>query len=288
MTDKKMPKNAKQFVCEICNVVCCKNSNYKIHLLTNKHKNTANAAALSETPQHICQCGKIYKHRQSLFNHKQKCSVKQGPDKDELILTLTKQTVELQTQVIELCKKGITHTTNNNNSNNNNNNTFNLNFFLNETCKDAMNLEDFINSIVWKIADLKMVGNMGYVKGFSKLISDKLNLIAEDKRPIHCTDAKREVMYVKDDNKWEKEPETKPKLHRAVKKASRPQIVLPVLTEFRELNPEYKVCESNVSTEYKMMISEALCGGEGENEVESVIKNISKNVLINKALPITA
>ncbi len=278
MTDKKMPNNATKFVCEICNVICCKNSNYKIHLLTKKHKNTANAAALAETPQHICQCGKIYKHRQSLFNHKQKCNAKESLDKDALILTLTKQTTELQTQVIELCKKGIHHTTNNTT----NKNTFNLNFFLNETCKDAMNLEDFINSIVWKIADLKMVGNMGYVKGFSKLITDKLSLIAEDKRPIHCTDAKREVMYVKDDNKWEKEPETNPKLCRAVKKASRPQIVLPVLTEFRELNPEYKVCESNVSTEYQMMITEALCGGDGENEVESVIKNISKKVIINK------
>lgn len=280
MTDEKSSKIPTKFNCIYCYYNTSSKKDYNKHLLTKKHKNTANAAALSETPQHICQCGKIYKHRQSLFNHKQKCNVKESLDKDELILTLTKQTVELQTQVIELCKKEIHHTTNNNNSNNNN--TFNLNFFLNETCKDAMNLEDFINSIVWKIADLKMVGDMGYVKGFSKLITDKLSLIAEDKRPIHCTDAKREVMYVKDDNKWEKEPETNPKLCRAVKKASRPQIVLPVLTEFRELNPEYKVCESNVSTEYQMMITEALCGGDGENEVESVVKNISKKVIINK------
>lgn len=276
MTDEKSLKIPTKFSCMNCYYHTSNKKDYNKHLLTQKHKNTANTATLSETHQHTCDCGKTYKHRQSLFNHKQKCTKTANANKDDLILTLTKQTVELQTQVIELCKKGITHTTNNNN------NTFNLNFFLNETCKDAMNLEDFIKSIVWKIQDLKIVGNMGFVKGFSKLITDKLSLISEDKRPIHCTDAKREIMYVKDDDKWEKEPETNPKLKRAVKRASRPELVLPVLTEFRELNPEYNICESNVSTQYQTIITEALCGGDGENEVETIIKNISKKVFINK------
>jgi hypothetical protein len=280
------------YSCIKCSYNTVRKNDYNKHILTAKHIKTTNNNNNSQNSHNRYNCAICNKHhndRAGLWRHNQKCKDNPGSksdsgDKDALIITLVKQNTELiketsevKTMMLEMLKKGTHHTTNTNN------NTFNLNFFLNETCKDAMNLEDFINSIVWKIADLKMVGDMGYVKGFSKLISDKLKLIAEDKRPIHCTDAKREVMYVKDDNKWEKEPETKPKLHRAVKQASRPQLVLPVLTEFRELNPEYKVCESNVSTEYQMIITEALCGGEGENDVESVIKNISKNVVINKA-----
>jgi ribosomal protein L37AE/L43A len=293
--NKIMQKLCKNYSCESCDYNTVRKSSYTSHLLSARHKREISGTKIMQKMCNLIacpNCNKVYKTTAGLWKHKNKCPstnvadvlqqnhdiLQQNQELNKILIEQTKQTTELQTQVIELCKKGIHHTTNNTT----NKNTFNLNFFLNETCKDAMNLEDFINSIVWKIADLKMVGDMGYVKGFSKLITDKLSLIAEDKRPIHCTDAKREVMYVKDDDKWEKEPETNPKLCRAVKKASRPQIVLPVLTEFRELNPDYKICESNVSTEYQMMISEALCGGDGENEVESVVKNISKKVIINK------
>ena len=272
MTDENSLKIPTKFRCIMCHYDTSNKKDYNKHLLTQKHKNTANT---SINPAFQCNCGKVYKHRQSLFNHKQKCS-KKAIDKDELILTLTKQTAELQTQVIELCKNGITHTTNNNT------NTFNLNFFLNDTCKDAMNLEDFINSLVWQIADLKMVGELGYVKGVSKLITDKLSLLSEDKRPIHCTDVKREVMYVRDDDKWEKEQEDNPKLHRAVKRVSRQESVLPAMAEYRIMNPGYNVSESKVSTEYQLIISEALCGGDEQEEVDTIVKNISKKVIINK------
>jgi hypothetical protein len=113
-----------------------------------------------------------------------------------------------------------------------------------------------------------------------------MNLLSEDKRPIHCTDVKREVLYVKDDNKWEKEHEDRPKLHRAVKRVSRKELILPLLEEFRNLNPEYNVCDSEISTQYNRIITEALCGGisdESDSDKEElIIKNISKEVTIDK------
>lgn len=286
-----------EYCCEKCNYNTIIKNRYDTHLLTAKHK-LANKVAITLKCEN---CDKLYNNRSGLWRHKKKCT--QSINKDELILSLikqnavliqesseqTKKNTELQSQILELIKNGTNNATNNttnNTTNNNNNNTFNLNFFLNETCKNAMNLEDFINSIKWQVSELEMVGRLGYVKGVSKFIIDKFNLMAENKRPIHCTDAKREVLYVKDDDKWEKEQEDYPKLHRAIKKVSRQELIFPLLQEYRNLNPEHNVCDSDVSTQYNRIITEVLCGGISDesdaDKKKSIIKNISKEVTIKK------
>ena len=276
-----------QYSCEKCNFNTVRKNNYETHLLTAKHAKTTNNNEIKQTlsTTYSCDnCNKSHNDRAGLWRHKKKCvpQTSGSIDKDELIMTLVKQnaelikeTTEVKTMMVEVIKNG-THITNNTN----NNNTFNLNFFLNETCKDAMNLEDFIKSIKWQISDLEMVHGLGFAKGVSKLIIDKLNLLGEDKRPIHCTDVKREVMYVRDSDKWEKEQEGNPTMRHAVKKISHHNLVVPVLQEYRTLNPPNKVSESD-STKYSEIITAVICGVDAENE-DIIIRNISKEVAIKK------
>ena len=279
---------SKTFYCKTCDYSTSRNYNLKLHFNSIKHKSNENATELAEiSKSHICvNCNKVYNNRTGLWKHKKKCIPEKvvdtvvEPSDKELIMMLIKDNQELKTMMVEVIKNG-THNTTINNTNSNNNNTFNLNFFLNETCKDAMNLEDFIKSIEWRFADLEMVGDMGFAKGVSKLIIDKLNLLAENKRPIHCTDVKREVMYVRDDDKWEKEQEGNPTLRHAVKQVSHHTVVVPVLKEYRDQNPGCNMPDSSLSTKYGQIITEVICGVDEENE-DVIIRNISKATTFDK------
>jgi hypothetical protein len=181
-------------------------------------------------------------------------------------------------------KDTITHNNINNNNNtiNSHNKTFNLQFFLNETCKDAMNIMDFVDSIKLQLSDLENVGKIGYVEGISNIIVKNLNSLDETKRPVHCTDSKREVMYVKDEDKWEKENEEKNKLRKAIKKVAHKNSKM--LSEFRVKNPDCLKSTSKVSDQYNKLVFEAM-GGKGDNDLEKedkIIKNIAKEVTIDK------
>jgi hypothetical protein len=303
MTDEKMPKNADKYICESCHFKCSKKSNYTKHLLTSKHQNTykiltntdiydaENADIISSFN---CNCGKEYKHRQSLFNHKKKCNIDiilddeksdEIVDKDQLILMLIKQnselikeTSEFKNMMIEVIKNGTYNTTHTNSHNK----TFNLQFFLNETCKDAMNITDFVDSVKLQLSDLENVGKIGYVEGISNIIVKNLNSLDETKRPIHCTDTKREVMYIKDENKWEKENENKQKIRKAIKCVVHKNSKL--LNDFRNKHPDCIKSDSKYSDQYNKLVIEAL-GGKGDNELEKedkIIKNIAKQVFIDK------
>jgi hypothetical protein len=215
MTDILEPKNARFFYCKNCDFKCSKKSNYDKHILTLKHTNTykilpfteiKNAENAEKSNAFECECGRIYKHRQSLYTHKKKCSNKANIyESSQLILTLLQQNNKLQNQIIEMCKdKTITNINNTGVQINSNNKTFNLNVFLNETCKDAMNITDFVDSLKLQLSDLENVGKLGYVEGISNIIVKSLNELDIHKRPVHCSDSKREVMYIKDENKWEK------------------------------------------------------------------------------------
>ena len=251
-----------------------------------------------------CECGKEYNHRQSLSVHKQKCTKEsineekeKEKEKDEYNITpdliieiikqnqqLQKQNYDLQTQVLELCKNGTSNTSNSNSNNNSHNKTFNLQFFLNETCKDAMNIMDFVDSIKIQLSDLEKVGKNGFVEGISNIIVQNLNLLDETKRPVHCTDSKREIMYVKDEDKWEKENETKVKLRKAIKHVAHKNSKM--LNEFRIKHPDCLKSTSKVSDQYNKLVYEAL-GGKGDNDSEKedkIIKNIAKKVTIDKEL----
>jgi len=249
---------------------------------------------------HSCDnCKKIYKTLSGLWKHKKKCVYEEkiGSQKNEnvenndindkeLIVMLIKQNSELMKEtsdfksiMMEVIKNG-THNTIQTNSHNK---AFNLNFFLNETCKDAMNIMDFVDSIKIQLSDLEKVGEIGYVEGISNIIVRNLKDLDVNKRPVHCTDKKRETMYIKDDNKWEKDEE-KLKLHKVVRKVACKNQNL--IHKFKEKHPDCGKYNSKFSDQYNKIVVESM-GGPGDNDFEKeekIIKNISKEITIDKEL----
>ena len=302
MTDILTPKNPQFFRCTNCDFISSNKKDYRRHLLTPKHKNTAKPLTLTDglgpqNPQslntYICECGRYYKHRQSLFNHKKRCSHQEEIIEEDdsplnekgIIMTLLQQNNQLQNQIIELCKdKSVTNINNTGAHINSHNKTFNLNVFLNETCKDAMNIMDFVDSLKLQLSDLENVGRLGYVEGISNIIIKNLQEMDVHKRPVHCSDSKREVMYIKDEDKWEKENESKNKLRKVIKKvACKNQRLLP---KFKEEHPDCGKYHSKFSDQYNKLVVESL-GGSGDNDDEKedkIIRKIAKNGLIDKSL----
>jgi hypothetical protein len=186
---------------------------------------------------------------------------------------------------MEIVKNGTNNTINTTTHTNSHNKAFNLNFFLNETCKNAMNITDFVDSIKLQLSDLMEVGEIGYVEGISKIIVNNLNNLDETIRPIHCTDKKRETFYIKDENHWEKEDDEKKKIKKVIKNIANKNIRL--LPQFREKYPEYNNSSSKISDKHDKMVIEAM-GGTGNDDIEKeekIIKNISKATTIsNKGL----
>ena len=300
MTYTKVPNKTKLFECNYCNYTTSRHSQYKRHIMTYKHKilsNTSNKVQkVPNINSFICECGNIYKHRQSLYKHRQKCNNlimqeenilninnKQNNDliiDNELIMSVMKQNNELQMQLVELLKNG-THNTSFTN-NNSHNKTFNLQFFLNETCKDAMNLTDFVNSLQLQLCDLEKMGDIGYVNGMSNIILKSLKDMDVTERPVHCTDKKREILYVKDEGTWDKETEQKPKLRKAIKHIARKNALL--LNEFKEKHPDCMKSHSAYSETYDKLIIEAM-GGKDYDESQhenKIIKNISQEIIVEK------
>jgi hypothetical protein len=297
-------KNAENFECKYCNVKCCKKSNFTKHLLTSKHTNATKCyinATQKELKNAKCPfCEKKFIHSSSMYRHKNICKNKsenninqilnnnlESNNNDKLVKYLMKENSELKNMIIDVCKN-INTTSQNNNSFNNttystsNNKTFNLQFFLNETCKDAMNIMDFIDSIKLQLTDLENVGKLGYVEGISNIITSNLNALDITQRPIHCADKKRDVLYVKDENKWEKEDEQKKKIKKAIHRvACKTQRLI---SNFKEEHPDCLKSSSKFSDQYNKIIVESM-GGSGNNDLEKeekIIRNISKQVLIEK------
>jgi hypothetical protein len=188
--------------------------------------------------------------------------------------------IENNNKVLDICKNG-THNTTNTHTNSHNK-AFNLNFFLNETCKNAMNIMDFAESIQLQVSDLEKVGELGYIEGISNIIVQNLKALDVTERPIHCTDKKRETIYIKDEDKWEKEDDTKKKLRKVISKVARKNERL--LPKYREKYPGCQFAESNHADEYNKIVIECL-GGMGNNEAEKedkIIRNIAKEVTIDK------
>ena len=292
---EKSPKISKIFFCESCNYKCSKESEFNKHILTNKHKNLQNPTFhLENCKTYTCECGKIYKHSSTLYAHKKKCinnniepSNKMFELTQESIINILKQNSEFQQllleqnkTIIELSKNN--SITNNTTHNNSHNKTFNLNLFLNETCKNAMNINDFVDSLKLQISDLERVGEIGYIEGISSIIIKNLNAMDVTERPIHCTDKKRETMYIRDENKWEKEDDKRNKLHKMVKNVAFKNINL--ISEFQKLHPDWKKSTSKYADQINKIIIESM-GGKGDNEYEKeekIIKKIAKEVFVDK------
>jgi hypothetical protein len=289
-----------EYYCIVCDYICCKKYNWEKHLSTNKHIN-ATKGNVSSTQNgtkvaiklYSCEnCGKEYNDRTGLWRHNKNCTTNknntiiENPDdkNNKLIEYLMKENKEIKEMILEIVKNGTmnnsnntTNTTNNSNTNSHNK-AFNLNFFLNETCKNAMNITDFVDSIKLQLSDLMEIGEIGYVEGISKIIVKNLNNLDETIRPVHCTDKKRETMYIKDEGEWSKEDEKKTKLKKAVTKVADKNIKL--LPQFREKYPEYKNSSSKTSDKYDKMVLEVMTCDDDKNE--KIITNISKITTIKE------
>jgi len=301
------PKNA-DFACENCDFKCFKRSDWIRHVNTIKHSlshngNDLETAEMGFTPKnakYYCLCGKKFKTNSGLWKHRtreKKCKIGNNSDyqidkvdKNELIMMLIKQNTDLikeqtnikqmmieqQNIVLEIAKNGTHNTTNSHNK------SFNLQLFLNETCKDAMNIMDFVDSIKLQLSDLEKVGKLGYVEGISNIITANLNALDVTQRPIHCTDKKREILYVKDENKWEKEDDKKRRLRKAIKRVVLKNARL--LPQFREAHPDCNKSSSLYSDQYNKIIVESM-GGSGNDDngkEDKIIKNITKVTTIDK------
>ena len=274
-----------------------------------------------KTPQYNCViCNKEYKSREGLWYHKKKCNnnniIINADANDEnkiinsphdvkmltsLIMELVKSNTELQQQMLEVCKNSnsdfqkqtiemqqqmhqqmldVCKTSGINNSYNNNK-TFNMQVFLNEKCKDAMNLTDFVNSMTLDFSDLEELGELGYVEGISRQMVRKLSEMDIYKRPIHCSDLKRETVYVRDNDVWEKETELYQKLRMAIKYITKKNGDL--MIPWRNAHPQCMNLQHPLNDKYLGIMNQAM-GGKGEfAESESkIIKKISKCVMIDK------
>jgi len=304
--NEKNADYAKLRHCYFCDFSCCKQSDYERHILTRKHKkrsisndlsmigNEKNALYAENEKKFVCEfCNKSYKDNSGLWRHKKKCKEEKCEDEDakkdndlvlmllkenqefkQLIIEQNKQNNEMQKQMLELVQKPTTTIHGNNNCNN----KFNLNVFLNEKCKDAMNIMDFVDSLKLTLQDLEKTAEVGYVKGITNIIVNGLNQLDVCKRPIHCSDLKRETLYIKDNDAWEKENEEKQKITRAIKHISIKNAKQ--VGEWTRENKGYNDSSCKKNDKYLKIISEAN-GGEPE-EINKIISNVSSKVTIDK------
>ena len=291
--DKIMPKLCPRFCCSVCDYNTCKKSSYTNHLNSMKHKMVTNgykkgqnyAKIMPCEETFICSCGKQYLHRQGLWRHKKLCchtiEHKEQIDKDLFMMIvkensdLRKEQSDIKELILEIVKNGTT-ITNNITHTNSHNKAFNLQFFLNETCKNAMNITDFVESIKLQLSDFMSMGEVGFVEGISNIIVKNLNSLDETIRPIHCTDQKRETFYVKDKNIWEKDDDEKKKMKQMIKSISCKNEKL--MKTYKETYPDYNNSDSHRSDQYSKIMIEAMdCKDESR---EKIIKNISKATII--------
>ena len=290
-----MPKTADKFHCEKCDFACCKQSNWDAHILTRKHNNRINLnenMPENATPLFVCKnCSKVYKARNSLWYHENKCknepTKRDTPPPDESIYMIVnklisenqdlkkfiidqasehkkdtldqvaeykKETLDLITQTLVSYKPTVIQTTNNTQ-----NNKFNINVFLNETCKNAMNFSDFVKNIQITYEDLENNAQLGFVNGISKIFLDNLKQLDISERPIHCTDVKRETMYIRDDNTWKKHTDDQI-LQKAIQAVSYKS--MGKLAEWKQANPDYKDADSEFSQRCLTIQKHTLAGSE--------------------------
>jgi hypothetical protein len=311
METKKCKQNPKIYECYLCDFVTSNKSNYNIHLTTDKHK-TNHLATIGNTmetnkfhkSQFVCHnCSKEYKDRTGLWKHKKKCCQSTiiedhndtnlkpketlGYDANlerltNVVLEVLKQNTELTKQISALSKQS-TINSHNTNTNNSHNKTFNLQFFLNEQCKDALNIKDFVESIQLQLSDLETTGRLGYVDGISSIFINNLEQLDTHMRPLHCSDSKREILYIKDNDQWTKESDDKTIIQNAIKQVANKNIKQ--ISEWQKENPEYSDSSSKVNDKYIKIVSNAMSGStpeEQKNNINKIIKNVSKRVIIDK------
>jgi hypothetical protein len=291
--NKNKPFSSPRYYCEICDYKTSKKSNYETHIKTIKHLQgghstifNQNKPFLSQSKNYTCEnCNKSYKERTGLWRHKKNCV---ELNNSQLIIELLKQNTEFKEliieqnkQLIELSKeKNITNTCYNNNITNNN---FNLQVFLNEKCKNALNICEFVEQLQVTIEDLEETGRLGYAEGISRIFMNGLKQMDIYERPIHCSDIKREVLYIKDEDKWVKDDMEKSKLTNAIRKVG--QKNMRQITEWQRLHPDYNDYYAKNNDKYLNIVNKSMCGGTEEETYKNynkIVKTIIKNVEIPK------
>jgi hypothetical protein len=297
-----------RFFCDVCDYFTSDRKDYNRNLSTAKHNRLINTnkkpekAEPGESSHFICDCGRKYKHAPSLYNHRKKCSiyqdcanimlptpeidptvllniVKQNEEFKNLLIEQNTKILEQNQQIMELAK---TNKTIINNTNNNTNN-FNLTVFLNEHCKDALNLTEFVNSLKLSVSDLEETGKLGFVGGISRIFINGLKELDMYTRPLHCTDLKRETVYIKDKDTWEKDDTQKSKMNKAIKKVANKNLLL--LSEWQKQNPNYENLDSKEHDEYYNMSIQSLGAyskEEQEKQDEKILRNVLKEVVLEK------
>lgn len=319
----KNPQKSHNYVCDICDYVTSNKKDYNKHINTIKHNNN------KKSPQHnmVCECGKTYTNRSSLFNHRKVCPMtckdgnnigegvheKMVKSEDNLILqiqegekgekgendeniNITKdmflklindnqemiKIIKEQQQQINLIIPKISNigpTTNNNTTMNNTNNNFNLNFFLNEKCKDALNMSEFIESLKITLEDLQYSRSNGLVQGISNVMIRGLKELDIYKRPIHCTDVKRDTMYIKDKEKWEKDEKHEKMKNTIIKIANKERNAI---SAWVDINPDWFDTEAK-QMEYLTLVNKVCEPIENDIKNEKkIIKNIGREIVLNK------
>ena len=269
------------FQCDKCSYSTLNKQSYDRHIIAGKHE-------YKEILKYICECGKKYKHRQSLYNHKRKCSININQEiNDEnikitpqMFYNLIEQNNELHKKIMEIVS---TNGTDNNTFIINNSSTFNLNFFLNNKCKDAINMSDFVNSCKIELSDLEETGELGYVEGISRILIKNLEELGLDLRPMHCSDIKRKILYIKDNDVWVKENMNQEKIKNVIREISNKNFKQ--IYEWQKINPDFSNPQSRVSDRYQKLLYNILPGITQEEQSENInkiFKNIIKQITINK------
>jgi hypothetical protein len=300
---KKTPKNPKNYECKKCAFISCNKKDYTRHLTTAKHKNRTELNTFTpKNPKNefCCEiCNKTFNARNSLWYHKKKCSVdhitpkiigensetNHQPETVNTMMELIKQNqefkeliVEQNKQLVELAQKPTTTT-----NTINNNQKFNLNFFLNEQCKDAINMSEFIENMTLDLEDLTETGRLGYVGGISRILVNKLQELDIYKRPLHCTDMKRETLYIRENNEWSKEDNSKQKMNELVNRVANKNCKN--IHQWTYEHPEYQVFDSPENMEF-MKLTQAILGGFGDQESkqfqDKIVRNVIKEVMVSK------
>lgn len=299
MANQKVPKSSNKFFCKACDYTTERESQFNRHILTDKHKRLTSAnEKVPKSSKYLCECGKEYVHASSLSKHRKVCTIsikesfleeKQENTSNDAMLNMfskmMKENEELRNLMAEQNEKIVdvmenskpSMTTNNNIINNNQ--KVSINMFLNNSCKDAINFADFIDRIEVSQNDLENNAHMGFIEGISKIFMDNLKQLSVFERPIHCTDLKREIMYIKDEDKWQKE-EDDHKLNNAIQEVSRKSVN--ALKSWKETNPDYEDADSAFSNKCLAIQQQSIAGTNREQYYPKIIKNVAKELIVDK------
>ena len=309
-SNQNVAKISLKFYCETCDYHTSKRLDYEKHIATRKHQKATLATDqqrsatenISDDYRHVCEnCNRKYNDRSGLWRHRKLCVDKSEECDDgssklknttNIMIELIKQNQELKNILIEqnntMLELSKTNSQapqiSNSTIHNTQNNQFNLNFFLNEQCKDAVNLMDFVNSIQLQVNDLENTAKCGFVEGISRIFITALEKLDIYKRPLHCTDLKRDTLYIKDQDKWEKEKEDKGNIKRAIGRVVDKN--LKQIANWEIENPEFMTSNTKQQENHIKLLLSALGGStpdETDKNSEKIVKNIAKEVLLNKS-----